>query len=377
MLARTSILMEAELSSVSWHSPRFSSSVDRALLDLGIRREEWCWRRNTVWDGDGDGTCGSLYRSWLDRQEDWRAHRDSWLIRRDSWRVRRNSWRADWIFLRDGDSHDLVGCGDSHGHEDGLWLGWGRRRCWKACSWRVDRRLSRCRRRRNPDRRCRRSRRSDRRAGLKGGDVVGGDRETRSRVDEERIGSELVLHGDETSTLAGDRLRGEGSCIRDGIGSHADVDTARVRLPGENLAFRVDNGPLPDPVERVRARCADVAGDLDVVLAQHVGGPKGCGLLGSSKSGDLCLSRCGFVVELEASTIIEGTRGDQLASLVTSSALSIPDTMNAAIGVSVGSVLGGVDEHSSTSSCVAGRRIPLGDMTILQVAKGDLVSGCC
>lgn len=78
-------------------------------------------------------------------------------------------------------------------------------------------------------------------------------------------------------------------------------------------------------------------------------------------------------IDLETSAIIVGTGGEQFASLVASGAISVPDSMNSKIGVTVRRLSCAVDKDCTTSGWLALIGVVEGDMAVVMVSEGDLL----
>jgi hypothetical protein len=78
-------------------------------------------------------------------------------------------------------------------------------------------------------------------------------------------------------------------------------------------------------------------------------------------------------VDLETSPIIERLRSEQLPSLVTSSAFSVPDPVNAKVSIGGQRLFRAVNEDCSSSERLSGLIIEESDVTILQVSQRNSI----
>ena len=149
--------------------------------------------------------------------------------------------------------------------------------------------------------------------------------------------------------------------------SHIDIHAGRVALVGDERSSNiVQCWPLPQPVQRVRARGSSILGELDIVLTREI----------ISHGSEFSSSgfRKGRGVVLIALSIIERPSCKEFAPFVASSARFIPDSMDAQIGIGIGRLLCSIDKDRSTSYWLCRRPVKKRDMTILFVYESDIVS---
>lgn len=165
-----------------------------------------------------------------------------------------------------------------------------------------------------------------------------------------------------------DIIRGDGTLVALEVGG----EVGELAILGVGDGRGLQSRPGPDPVESVLGVLGNILGELDSRLAPDIG-PHGLGSLvrelGLTVGGD------GLAVDLVALAIVVVAGSQELATGVTTLAISSPLAMNVEEGVVGSGVSGAIDEDSTAVQRLVGGVLRLGDVTVLLVAEGDIVAG--